>query len=181
MTAIIVSYLVRSERRSLMRYVRYGISLASVASFSLGAVVQLIYGILSETSKLLFETATAFVAVAVLTSMIYWMAVKGRRIREETEKRVERATSRRAIIGLTSLGFAVVFREGFETVLFLTPFLLTDAIATLAGMFFWNLDCGFTRLRHFCSWHENQPTEVLLFHKHNVNSVCRRISRLRHA
>ncbi len=135
-TAIILSYLVRSARHSLTRYVWYGISLAVVASFSVGAVVWFTYGVLSETSKLLFEAVAAFVAVAVLSSMIYWMAVKGRHIREETEKRVERAASRSVIIGLASLGFVVVFREGFETVLFLTPFLLGDAIATLAGMFF---------------------------------------------
>jgi len=133
--AIILSYLARSGRRILTRYAWYGISLAIVASFSLGVIVWFTYGILSETSKLLFEAVAAFIAVAVLSSMIYWMAVKGRDIREETEKRVERAASRSAIIGLSSFGFVVVFREGFETVLFLTPFLLDDAIATLAGMF----------------------------------------------
>jgi len=133
--AIILSYLARSGRRILTRYVWYGISLAIVASFSLGVIVWFTYGILSETSKLLFEAVAAFIAVAVLSPMIYWMAVKGRHIREETEKRVERAASRSAIIGLSSFGFVVVFREGFETVLFLTPFLLDDTIATLAGVF----------------------------------------------
>ncbi|MBX5328232.1 MAG: FTR1 family protein [Candidatus Bathyarchaeota archaeon] len=133
--AIILSYLVRSGRYGLARYVWYGISLAVVASLSLGVIVWFTYGILSETSKLLFEALAAFVAVAVLSFMIYWMAVKGRHIREEMEKHVERAASRSAIIGLSLLGFIVVFREGFETVLFLAPFLLSDTIATLTGMF----------------------------------------------
>lgn len=135
-TAIILSYLARSGRHSLTRYVWYGTFLAVAASLCLGASVWFAYGALSETSKLLFEAVAAFVAVSVLSSMIYWMAVKGRNIREEMEKRVESAASQGVIISLAFLGFIVVFREGFETVLFLTPFLLTDAIATLAGMSF---------------------------------------------
>jgi len=135
-TAIILSYLAKTSRYGLVRYVWYGISLAVVASISLGAVVWFTYGVLPETSKLLFEAVAAFVAVFVLSSMIYWMAVKGRNIKSEMEKRVEIVASRGAIIGLASLGFIVVFREGFETVLFLTPFLLSDAVATLGGLSF---------------------------------------------
>ncbi len=133
-TAIILSYLRRRSRHILVRYVWYGIFVSIIASLSLGAVVWFTYDALPETLKLLYEAVSAFVAVIVLSSMIYWMAVKGRSIREEMEKRVETATSRGAIISLAFLGFIVVFREGFETVLFLTPFLLTDAIVTLAGM-----------------------------------------------
>jgi high-affinity iron transporter len=101
----------------------------------LGVFIWFAYGVLPEASQLLFEAIAAFVAVAVLSFMIYWMAVKGRNIRKEMEKRIESVTSRGTITGLVSLGFIVVFREGFETVLFLTPFLLGDAIATLIGMF----------------------------------------------
>ncbi len=134
-TVIILSYLVRSGKESLSRYVWYGIFLALAASLSLGAFIWFAYGLLPETSQLLFEATAAFVAVAVLSSMIYWMAVKGRNIRKEMEKRIDAIASRGAIIGLVSLGFIVVFREGFETVLFLTPFLLDDAMTTIIGLF----------------------------------------------
>lgn len=134
-TAIILSYLARSSRHSLSRYVWYGVASSVAASLTLGMLVWFVYGILPETLKLLFEALTAFVAVLVLSSMIYWMAIKGRNIREEVEKRVETAASRSARISLSSLSFIVVFREGFETVLFLTPFLLVDTMTTLVGMF----------------------------------------------
>lgn len=49
-------------------------------------------------------------------------------------KRVETAASRSARISLSSLSFIVVFREGFEATLFLTPFLLVDTTTTLVGM-----------------------------------------------
>lgn len=135
-TAIILSYLNRSGRSGLTRYAWYGMALAIVASLSLGVSVWILYGVLSETSKMLFEATTAFVAVAVLSYMIYWMAIKGGKIRKETEKLVENIASRSTTIGLISLEFVVVFREGFETVLFLTPFLLNDATETLTGMIF---------------------------------------------
>jgi high-affinity iron transporter len=134
-TAIILAYLTRSGRHVLARYVWYGIFFAFAASLSLGASVWLVYGVLSEASQKLFEAVAAFAAVVVLSSMIYWMAVKGGSIKKEMEKRIEAITSRGTIVGLVLLGFIVVFREGFETVLFLTPFLLNDAMATLIGMF----------------------------------------------
>jgi len=133
-TAIIVSYLIRSGRRQLARYVWYGVSLAVIASLSLGTLIWLAYGALAESFQLLFEATATFVAVAVLSSMIYWMAVKGKYIKQEMEQRVEAVTTQGTIIGLMSISFIVVFREGFETVLFLTPFLLEDAIALLVGV-----------------------------------------------
>jgi len=134
MTAIILSYMTRSSRRHLSRYVWYGIILAVAASVSLGAGIWIAFGEIPALYESLFEATAAFVAVAVLSSMIYWMAIKGKTIRQEIERRVEAMASRGAIIGLVLLGFVVVFREGFETVLFLTPFLIADAAATLAGM-----------------------------------------------
>lgn len=133
-TAIILSYLIRSDRRNLIRYVWYGAILAIIVSLSLGVFIQLVYGSLAKTSQLLFEALAAFIAVAVLSSMIYWMAVKGKYIKQEMEKQVEVATAHGStIVGLISIAFIVVFREGLETVLFLTPLLFQDTIGTLIG------------------------------------------------
>jgi len=103
-------------------------------SLILGASIWLVYGALSKPIQVLFEAVAAFIAAAVLSSMVYWMATKGKYIKAEIEQRVKAMTTRGAILGLVSISFMVVFREGFETVLFLTPFLLDDAVATLAGM-----------------------------------------------
>ncbi|NWF87125.1 FTR1 family protein [Candidatus Bathyarchaeota archaeon] len=132
-TAIVLSYLFRSGRHHLIRYVWYGVFLAIIASLSLSVVIQLAYGSLAKTSQLLFEALAAFIAVAVLSSMIYWMAIKGKYIKQEMEHRVDVATTHSTIIGLMAIAFVVVFREGLETVLFLTPLLFQDAIGTLVG------------------------------------------------
>ncbi len=132
--AIMLSYLIRIHRNKLVRYVWYGVYLAILTSLSLGAFIWFIYGTLTETSRLLFEALAAFLAVMVLSSMIYWMAIKGKYIKQEIEKHIEIVTTKGTIIGLISFAFIIVFREGFETILFLTPFLLDDAIPTFIGM-----------------------------------------------
>lgn len=132
LAAIILAFLTRTGRANLSRYAWYGIAGAAIASVAVGGVVLAIYGALDEATEKLFEGIAAGVAVAVLTSMIYWMALKGRHLKREVESRVETAVTQGTMIGLASLTFVLVFREGLETVLFLTPF-LGDLFGTAAG------------------------------------------------
>jgi high-affinity iron transporter len=133
--AIILAYLARTNRKQLIRYAWYGVYLAVAASLVLGVSVWFIYGSLVGPTKALFEGVAALIAVFVLSSMIYWMATKGKEIKMEVEKRLETIVTRGATLALTSFSFIVVFREGLETVLFLTPFLVDDAVGTLVGAF----------------------------------------------
>jgi high-affinity iron transporter len=132
-TAIILAYLVRTDREHLKRYVWYGVYLAVIISLILGAIIWVVYGNLSKSSQVLFEGVAAFIAVIVLTSMIFWMITKGKEIKEEVEGRVGGMMTRGVVFGLVALALVLVFREGLETVLFLTPFLVTDAAGTIAG------------------------------------------------
>lgn len=133
-TSIVLAYLARSGRSKLSRYVWYGVFSATGASIVFGAVIFSAYGGLSESMKPLFEGVAAFIAVAVLSFMIYWMATKGKELKTEVEKRIESIATRGAALGLVSFAFIAVFREGLETVLFLTPFLVDDAFGTVAGL-----------------------------------------------
>ncbi|MFQ6086483.1 MAG: FTR1 family protein [Candidatus Bathyarchaeia archaeon] len=134
-TALILAYLARTKRNPLTRYAWYGVYLAVAASLVFGASIWLVYGSLSGPTKALFEGVAAIIAVFVLSSMIYWMASKGKELKMEVERRLESIVTRGATLTLTSFSFIVVFREGLETVLFLTPFLAEDAIGTLVGAF----------------------------------------------
>jgi len=133
LSAIILAFLVKTGRVNLTRYAWYGIYGATAASIGTGFAILAVYGSLSEASKVLFEGSAALIAVAVLTSMIYWMATKGRTLKREVEGRVEAAVKHGTILTLISLTFILVFREGLETVLFLTPFLVEDVLGTVAG------------------------------------------------
>ncbi|UCH31989.1 MAG: FTR1 family protein [Candidatus Bathyarchaeota archaeon] len=134
-TAIILAYLTRTGRRPLIRYTWYGVYLAVAASLVLGVIILFIYGGLSGPAKALFEGIAALIAVLVLSSMIYWMARKGKELQKEVESRLKDISAQGAPLALTSFSFIVVFREGLETVLFLTPFLLNDIAGTLLGAF----------------------------------------------
>jgi len=69
----------------------------------------------------------------LLTSMILWMALKGPRMQEEVKSKVDQATIKGAAVGLVVFAFVVVFREGLETVLFLTPFAGGEPAGTVVG------------------------------------------------
>jgi high-affinity iron transporter len=133
--SIVLAYLSRSGRSLLSRYVWYGVFSSTIASLILGTIIWLVYGTLPKSYQTLFEGVAALIAVVVLSSMIYWMAVRGKELKSEIEMRVEEITTRGATLGLISFAFIAVFREGLETVLFLTPFLVTDTLGTIAGLF----------------------------------------------
>lgn len=133
--SIVLAYLGRAGRGLLSQYVWYGVFSATVASVVLGTAIWLAYGLLAKSIQAFFEGAAALVAVAVLSSMIFWMATKGGELKADVERRVEAITTRGATLGLVSFAFIAVFREGLETVLFLTPFLVTDTLPTVAGLF----------------------------------------------
>ena len=132
-TGIILAYLQRTEKNDLSRFVWYGIIAAVAASIAVGFVIVLTYGGLDEASMKLFEGCAALIAVAVLTSMILWIAFKGKNIKGEVDQKVEAAVETGTSLSLIGLGFVVVFREGFETILFLTPMGASDINATIVG------------------------------------------------
>lgn len=131
---IIVAYLRKSGKQGLIKYSLFGTVAAIGASLLFGVAIFLAYGELPELGEQLFEGLAALTATFVLTYMIFWMTKRAQTIRSELEQRVELAVSRGQFFGIVSLVFVAVFREGLETVLFLTTQLTTDAAGTIAGL-----------------------------------------------
>jgi len=116
---IILAYLTKIDQKPLRKYVLLGALLAIVASV-VGAVVWAVaWGTFGGTGEELFEGIAAILAVIVLTSMILWMMKAARNIRKHVEERIDVLVDRRQVMGLASLAFIAVFREGIETVLFM--------------------------------------------------------------
>jgi len=130
---IMIAYLIRTNRNNLVKYVFLGSYLAIILGIIIGAFVFLIYGTLSRSFQLLFEALAAYLAVAVLTTVILWMITKGKTIKKEIERKVEISITKGTMLALASFAFVVVFREALETVLFLTPFILIAFQDTLIG------------------------------------------------
>ena len=132
-TSIILAYFIRTKQGHLTKYVWLGVFIAIGVSVIIAAIVGLFYGGLSSADAKLFEGIAALIAVAVLTSMIIWMALKGKNIDKQLNEGVKKAVERGTMFSLVAFSFIVIFREGFETVLFLIPFGTADVGGTIAG------------------------------------------------
>ncbi len=131
---IIVAYLTKVGRGDSRPRVYAGSVAAVVASVALGLGIVVWAGGLSGWQLEAFEGIAALAAAAVLTYMIFWMARNARTIRGELEERIDLTLSQGAVLGIALLSFVAVFREGIETVLFLSPYAVIDPVGTVAGV-----------------------------------------------
>lgn len=117
--AIIASYLVRIGQRHHLRPVLAGAGAALLASALAGVGAASTARTLRGPALEVFEGVAMLLAVCVLTSVIIWMGRQAASMREHLQRQVDRALTRRTAAALASLSFALVVREGVETVLFL--------------------------------------------------------------
>ncbi len=132
--AIMVTYLKKVGKGELTRYAYLGSGAAVAISLVLGVAIQMVYGGMSKVTAALFEGIASLTAVAVLTYMIFWMTEHSKNIRGEIQEKIDVAVSRGELYSIASLAFVAVFREGLETVLFLTTTFFQDATGTIIGV-----------------------------------------------
>ena len=130
---VIATYLKKTGRDNLNRYLYFGITGAVLTSVLLGAGIALLRGNLPETLEAVFAGTASITATLVLTYMIFWMARNSRKIRSELESKIESSASKGYLFGIAVVAFAAVAREGLETVLFLSAFAASDATSTVFG------------------------------------------------
>jgi high-affinity iron transporter len=116
---IILAYLVRTDNRQGFKPVWLGTSLAVVISLIAGATIYLLAGEFSGRAEEIFEGLAMFLAVGVLTWMIFWMRQQAVDIKTHLHAQVKSVLNSGSSLGLVVLAFVVVVREGIETVLFL--------------------------------------------------------------
>jgi len=128
LVAILVTFLKKTGRERDLKYAYAGGILAVIAGLVAGGFVLTFYGGLEEDIKGLFEGLASYIAVIVLTYMIFWMASK------DVKGEVEEEASTKGALGLAVISFIFVVREAFETVLFITPFAVRDGSSALSGV-----------------------------------------------
>jgi high-affinity iron transporter len=133
--SILFVYLGKIGRKDLNKYLYLGVGLAILTSMLLGWIVLAFYGGLPQGMDKIFEGAASITATIVLTYMIFWMVKNARTIGSELQAKVDVAVSTEYVFGISTLAFVAVFREGLETVLFLTALAITDTSGTIIGMF----------------------------------------------
>src|SRR5918996_5915672 len=119
----------RSDRSSL---VWSGVGTAAAASLAAGAIIFVIAGGLPHTAGEIFEGVASFLAVGVLTWMIFWMRRNAIHLKSELQGRVDLALASGSGLALAALSFFVVVREGLETVLFLFGTIQEEVVGSVA-------------------------------------------------
>ncbi|MFQ5951668.1 MAG: FTR1 family protein, partial [Candidatus Geothermarchaeales archaeon] len=132
--AILVVYLRKIHKAELNKYVWLGSTGAVAGSLLLGALVLTIYGGLEGPVVNLFEGVASVTATVVLSYMILWMARNSKRIKGELEHGIDISISTGELLGIAVLAFVAVFREGLETVLFLTASFFLEPGETMIGL-----------------------------------------------
>ncbi len=132
--AILLGYLRKIGQSAHARYVWGGVAAAVVASAALAGLFRVVAGGFEGRAEAIFEGVVLLAAVVVLTSMILWMQSQARHIRGQLERRVDQALSAGQLLGLSSVAFVAVLREGVESVLFLAAvFIVEPDAGAVAG------------------------------------------------
>lgn len=114
---ILIAYVVKTSRRSLLAPIWGGVGLAMVLSFALGGFLSFTSAELTSRGEELFAGTTSLVAVVLVTWMVFWMQRTARQLKGELHAKVEAAASVGPLAIATAAFFAVA-REGLETALF---------------------------------------------------------------
>lgn len=118
---IIASYLHQTGHRQWIPLIWVGIFLAAGTALFVGAALQFAGAQFPQRLQELFEAVIGFVAVFVLTTMVFWMRRAGRSMKRELQAKVDSALESSALAGwgLVGMAFLAVAREGLEAVFFL--------------------------------------------------------------
>jgi high-affinity iron transporter len=118
----------RGDRRAL-RAMWAGVVLAVLLCAGVGVALKVAEQQLRTRDQEALETVVATVAIVMVTSMIIWMRANARNLKRDLERSAASALDRGSSIGLVLMAFLAVFREGFETTVFLLAVLQNGAAA----------------------------------------------------
>jgi high-affinity iron transporter len=128
---ILVAYVVRTDRRHLLKPLWTGVGVALVASLALGGILAFTSAELSDRGEELFAGITSFAAVGLVTWMVFWMKRTARNLRNELHGKIDGALVG-GPISLALVAFFAVAREGLETALFVYSNFKSVGVASTA-------------------------------------------------
>ena len=128
---ILVAYVVRTDRRHLLKPLWTGVGVALIASLALGGLLAFTSAELSDRGEELFAGVTSFAAVGLVTWMVFWMKRTARNLRNELHGKIDGALMG-GPISLALVAFFAVAREGLETALFVYSNFKTVGVASTA-------------------------------------------------
>ena len=116
---IVAAFLVREGRGGALKRMWIGVASAVTVCLAVGVALRIVDQQLPERGQATLETVIALVAVAMVTYMIVWMKQHARGLRGSLEGSAADAVAAGSAGALVAMAFIAVFREGFETSVFL--------------------------------------------------------------
>ncbi|NLA36813.1 MAG: high-affinity Fe2+/Pb2+ permease [Actinobacteria bacterium] len=114
---ILYAYLVRTDRRSLLRWMWAGVAVAVAVSFGFGAALTFGPRGLTFRAQEAIGGILSILAVGLITWMIFWMARTARTLKHDLESRLNLAADA-GPMAVAVMALLAVGREGLETALF---------------------------------------------------------------
>jgi high-affinity iron transporter len=131
---IVLSYLSKTGQSRHARYAWAGIGAAVLVSIALAVIIQAVGAELEGPAEPIFEGTMMFLAVGILTWMIFWMRYQSRTLKKSLEHEIQATIGAGHARGLFAVAFFAVAREGLETALFLSAAAFaTDGTTTIIG------------------------------------------------
>jgi high-affinity iron transporter len=116
---IIAAFLRQRGAARQLRWMWVGVATAVALCTAAAVGLQVVNSQLPQRQQEGLETVIALVAVAMVTSMVIWMARHARGLRHDLEERAGAAIAEGSASALVVMAFLAVLREGLETGVFL--------------------------------------------------------------
>src|SRR4051812_44458547 len=130
---IVAAFLRSNGRLDLLRWVWAGVGAAVVLCLGVGIALRLASQGLPHHQQEGLETVIAVVAVAMVSYMVVWMRRHARSLKHDIEGAAGAALDSGSGWALVAMAFLAVFREGFETAVFLVAAFNESANPTTAA------------------------------------------------
>jgi len=115
---IIISFLIRTKQTKYNNIVYIGAASGIIGSIIGAFLFNHFAGGFSGKAEQIFEGFTMLIGAVLLTTMILWM-MRQKQVAKELEEKVATEITEAHKLGLFSLVFIAILREGIETVIFL--------------------------------------------------------------
>ncbi len=116
---IILAVLNRLGASGYNRHVAWGVAMAVVASIAFAGLADRVSDLFEGAGQEVLNGIVLAVAAATLTYVVVWVRGARGKLMSQLEQQVQEQVTTAKGVGLFTLVFLTVFREGFESVLFL--------------------------------------------------------------
>ena len=131
---ILLGFLRKTGQTQFAKYVWAGVVAAVVVSVAVAVAILAVGAELEGPAEPIFEGTMLFIAVGLVTTMVFWMRYQSRTLKSSLENEMSAAVQKGHPRALFATAFFAVVREGIETALFIAAVGFTNKnIDTLTG------------------------------------------------